>query len=284
MLVAYAGWPWIWHDTYGQIMRTWGHWNGYKTREWVYGKFQEPPFSYYTVAFLLSSPVLYLLATLGWVAGSVRARKERALADAILAAWLLMPFLQSIAEMRQDAVRYVIQAFPALASTSAVGFFDLWALAAKRWPKLEARRWAGATVLVLYALGSCAWIHPYYLDYFNEVLGGPAGIQRRKMIELSWWGEGVTNLVRWVNANAPQGARIDEELSPDFDAPQLREDLTRVGPGNADFLVENDFGFAHEAPPGPQWELVHAERAGNQDIGWVFRRKGYGGPPPISTR
>ncbi len=272
--LAYALWPWIWHHPYDQLMRTWGHWNGYKTREWVYGRFREPPFSYYAVAFLLSSPVGFLIPTLAW---AVFALRRRQLADGILAAWLLLPFLQSIPEFRQDGVRYVMQSFPALAATTAVGFFDLWALASARWPKLASPRaaWAGAAVLAAYALASCAWIHPYYLDYFNEILGGPAGVQRGHTIELSWWGEGVTNLVGWVNANAPAGARIHEELAPDFDAPQLRDDLVRAGPNDADYLIENDFGFAHERGAGPGWELVHAERAGNQDIGWVYRRKGY---------
>ncbi|HUB08141.1 MAG TPA: glycosyltransferase family 39 protein [Myxococcales bacterium] len=299
VLLAWTLWPWLWHHPYEQMMRTWGHWNGYKTREWYLGRFHEPTISYYAVAFVLSSPVGYLLATAGWAvfafAPRLRARVATAtpgwkggwLPDAILAGWLLFPFLQSIPEFRQDAVRYVIQAFPALAATSAVGFFELWALVPSRWPKLGTPRaaWGGAAVLVAYALGACVWIHPYYLDYFNEILGGPAGIQRGRTIELSWWGEGVTNLVRWVNANAPEGARIREELAPDFDAPQLRADLTRVRGGDADYLVENDFGFANERGPGPGWELVHAERAGNQDIGWVYRRKGYvPGPTPQAAR
>jgi hypothetical protein len=284
VLLTYALWPWIWHHPHEQLMRTWGHWNGYKTREWVYGSFHEPPASYYAVAFLLSSPVGYLLPTLAWAGFALKRRK---IADAVLAGWILFPFLQSIPDFRQDAVRYVIQAFPALAATAAVGFFDVWTLAAARWPKLATPRaaWGGAGVLLAYALGTCIWIHPYYLDYFNEILGGPAGVQRGRTIELSWWGEGVTNLVRWTNANAPQGARIHEALAPEYDAPQLRSDLSLVGMGDADYLVENDFGFANERGPGPGWVLVHEERAGNQDIGWVYRRQGYApAAPPQAAR
>ncbi|MHB8420534.1 MAG: glycosyltransferase family 39 protein [Myxococcales bacterium] len=283
--LAWALWPWLWYHPYDQIMRTWGHWNGYRTREWYLGRFHEPTISYYAVAFLLSSPVGYLLPTLVWAGFALwralrpasahpAGAQSRGLADAILNAWLLFPFLQSISEFRQDAVRYVIQAFPALAATSAVGFWELWSWAASRWPRLRAPRvgWGAAALLVAYAAASCAWIHPYYLDYFNEILGGPAGVERGRTIELSWWGEGVTNLVGWVNDHAPAGARIHEDLAPDFDAPQLRADLIHSGPGDADYLVENDFSFAHEAGPGPGWEVVHRERAGNQDIGWVYRR------------
>ncbi len=270
--VTYLLWPWIWHHPYDALMRTWGHWNGYKTREWYLGKFREPPFSYYQVAFLLSSPVGYLIPTLGWVASTFVRRKP---ADLILAGFLLFPFLQSIPEFRQDAVRYVIQAFPALAATSAVGFFWLWSIAEARLPALRKPRapLVGASVLVAYAALVCAWIHPYYLDYFNEILGGPAGVERGRVCELSWWGEGVTNLVGWVNAHAPPGSRVAVEVTPDFDAPMLRADLSKGSKANADYLVWNDFSFANEAGPGPGWEVVYRATAGNQDIGWVFKRR-----------
>ncbi len=270
--ITYLAWPWIWHHPVAQLTRTWGHWKGYRTREWYLGVFDTPGPSYYEIAFLVSSPVGYLLATIAWGVFAIRRRR---FADAILAAWLLFPFLQSIPDFRQDAVRYVIQAFTALSATSAVGCFDLFESLAGRWPALGRPRvaWAGAGALVLYAAASCAWIYPYYLDYFNELLGGPAGVERRKTCELSWWGEGVVALVDWMNDELPHGARLYWQIYPDFDAPRLRDDIVRVyGPGNADYAVANDFGFAHEKGPGPGWDVVHRERAGNQDIGWVWKR------------
>jgi 4-amino-4-deoxy-L-arabinose transferase-like glycosyltransferase len=274
--VTYALWPWIWHHPYDQLMRTYGHWSHWTTREWYLGKFREPPFSYYEVAFLLSAPVGYLIPTVAWAVSSLWRRRG---ADLVLAGFLLFPFLQSIAALRQDAVRYVIQAFPALAATSAVGFFWLWSIAEARLPALR-RPWiptAAAGLLVAYAAGVCIWIHPYYLDYFNEILGGPAGVQRGKVCELSWWGEGITDLVDWVNANAPPNSRIAEHLVPDFDVPTLRSDLRRVDErADYDYYVLNDFSFAYATGPGPGpvpgLEVVYRARAGNQDIGWVYRR------------
>jgi 4-amino-4-deoxy-L-arabinose transferase-like glycosyltransferase len=295
--VAYALWPWIWSHPYDQLMQTYGHWSGWKTREWYLGKFREPPFSYYEIAFLLSAPIGFLIPTLAWAVSSVWRRKADAAlpprapasSDLILAAFLLFPFLQSIPDLRQDAVRYVIQAFPALAATSAVGFFRLWSLAERRLPTLR-RSWAPSAaggLLVAYAAGVCFWIHPYYLDYFNEILDGPAGMQRGKVCELSWWGEGITNLVDWVNANAPPNARVAEHLVPDFDVPSLRPDLNRVDEHTeADYIVLNDFSFAFaesataadlsyfRAGPSSNWEVVYRATAGNQDIGWVYRRVG----------
>ena len=292
--VAYALWPWIWRHPYDQLVQTYAHWSGWKTREWYLGTFREPPFSYYEVAFLLSAPIGYLIPTIAWAVSSVWRGKANPppsprSSDLILAAFLLFPFLQSIAELRQDAVRYVIQAFPALAATSAVGFYQLWSLAEKRLPAAR-RPWAptaAAGLLVAYAAGVCVWIHPYYLDYFNEILDGPAGMQRGKVCELSWWGEGITNLVDWVNANAPPNARVAEHFVPDFDVPTLRPDLSRVDEhSEADFIVFNDFSFAFaesrssadlsyfRAGPSANWEVAYRATAGNQDIGWVYRRIG----------
>ncbi|MHB1846495.1 MAG: glycosyltransferase family 39 protein [Deltaproteobacteria bacterium] len=275
LAVVYFAWVWIWRHPLDQLRVTYSHW-GYRVEEWYLGRFQAPPGAYYVVAFLLSAPALYLAATALWTALALR---RRTIEDLLLAGWLAFPFLQSISTFRQDQVRYVIQAFPALAATSAVGFFGL------LWPLLErrfaaARRpavaYAAAAGFALYAAALCAWVHPYYLDFYGELAGGPGGVQARRLLELSWWGEGVIPLVDWVNANAPKGARIAESLTPNFDAPRLRDDLRQSWPGEADYLVENDFGFANLAGPGPGWRLVHVERAGNADIGWVYERLGSG--------
>ncbi len=273
VVAVYAVWPWVWGSFMAQIRQTGAHWT-YRVTEWYLGRVQPPPASYYTVAFLISSPAGYLAATAAW---AVFAARRRRLPDAILAGFLLFPFLQTISDFRQDQVRYVIQAFVALSATAAVGCFDLSDWLAARFPKLGRPRLAVVlpALLALYAVATWAWIYPYYLDYYNEILGGPAGVERRRTMELSWWGEGIVPLVEWMNATLPPGARIYPELYPGFDVPRFRGDLRAVwSPAQADYIVANDFGFAHEAGPGPGWEVVHAERAGNQDIGWVWKRVG----------
>ncbi len=271
LALVYLGWVWIWRHPIDQLRLTYAHW-GYRVEEWYLGRFQPPPASYYAVAFLLSAPALYLAATAAWAALALRRRTS---ADLLLAGWLLFPFLQSISDFRQDQVRYVIQAFPALAATSAVGFFGLaWPLLERRfaWARRPAAGLSAAGAFALYAAALCAFVHPYYLDFYGELAGGPGGVQARRLLELSWWGEGVMPLVDWVNANAPPHATVAERLTPNFDAPRLRDDLVPTWPDRADFLVENDFGFGNLGGPGPGWRLVHVERAGNADLGWVYER------------
>jgi hypothetical protein len=59
--------------------------------------------------------------------------------------------------------------------------------------------------------------------------------------------------------------------------PTLRSDLRRVDErADYDYYVLNDFSFAYATGPGPGpvpgLEVVYRARAGNQDIGWVYRR------------
>ena len=60
--------------------------------------------------------------------------------------------------------------------------------------------------LGIYLGVACVRIHPYYLDYYNEVVGGPSGAWEARLFETGWWGEGMDRAVAWVNDNAPEKA------------------------------------------------------------------------------
>jgi 4-amino-4-deoxy-L-arabinose transferase-like glycosyltransferase len=84
--------------------------------------------------------------------------------------------------------RYVLPVWPALLVLAALGWGGLleWARAraAGRW-----RAALGALCLALaFELAQLAWYNPYYLSYYNPLLGGGATAQRALLIG---WGEGM---------------------------------------------------------------------------------------------
>ena len=68
-------------------------------------------------------------------------------------------------------------------------------------------------------------IHPYYLDYFGEQVGGPARSRAHRWFETAWWGEGVDRAVDYVNAHAAPNARVFRNCIEPAHLAWFREDL-----------------------------------------------------------
>ena len=64
-------------------------------------------------------------------------------------------------------------------------------------------------------------IFPYYLDYYNQFVGGTSGAIR-KGYDFSWWGEGQREAGLWVNQNAPDGSSVGLIVSPRYVFPRIR--------------------------------------------------------------
>jgi hypothetical protein len=108
--------------------------------------------------------------------------------------------------------RYVLPAWPALEALAALGLvaaYDVWlarfGLLRRRplpprppSPAAQTRRQPVALALVLaLSLGTLWWYHPYYLSYYNPLLGGGPVAQRALLIG---WGEGMDQAGAWISA------------------------------------------------------------------------------------
>ncbi|MBI3078157.1 MAG: hypothetical protein HYY85_14425, partial [Deltaproteobacteria bacterium] len=128
--------------------------------------------------------------------------------------------------------------FPALALMAAAGLRQAQGLgrqALQRSPVLPSG-WSRAlrgmiaalpAALLLYLLLIDLRIHPYYLDYYNELVGGPSGVYQRHLLELAWWNEGTDEAVAYLNQVAPPG-RVGLLLEPIPREPSLRRDLKLI--------------------------------------------------------
>jgi 4-amino-4-deoxy-L-arabinose transferase-like glycosyltransferase len=245
-LIAFATlvllWPRLWGDPIGQLIASWHKLNRPHGIEPYLGEMTNHPHPTYFVVYLFATtPVLVLiLAGVGLAVGAKFAltaifRKLDAHTEAlspvdhvrhkahlILLAWLLVPLLVMASPVRQDGVRYILPSVAAIAALAAVG---LAALATRLLRRVAQSHLIAAVVIALYLGVVDARIHPYYLDYFGEQVGGSATVARRGWFETAWWGEGVDRAVHYVNEHAAINARVYRDCIAPIHLAWFRGDL-----------------------------------------------------------
>lgn len=134
----------------------------------------------------------------------VGALAARRLSDAEILALLSVGFVMAIfTALKQNAVglRYVLPIFP---------FLHL--LAARVWRSGAAVRptWArvGLAALVLWYASAAARIHPHYLAYFNELVGGPRHGYRWLADSYLDWGQDLKGLKKYLEEHDIQRIRL----------------------------------------------------------------------------
>ena len=234
VLVFIAVWPRMWHHPIVSLEHSLAKLRALHGGEPFLGAVTNHPAGYYFLVYLYATaPLGVLLAVAGGLARCVAVRTRSAV---ILAAWLVIPLGVAASPVRQDGVRYVM---PCLLAFAMLAAFGLDWLATR----LEARvnhLFHGLVAAVgLYLVITLARVHPYYLDYFGEQVGGAGGVQSAKLVETAWWGEGLDRAVAYVNANARPFALVTKDCILPGHLAWFREDLwtTAQDPNVADYIV-----------------------------------------------
>jgi hypothetical protein len=141
--------------------------------------------------------------------------------------------------------RYVLPVFPALGVIAALGIAAAyrwlrdWMAAASPASQSTMLPWKGtaAALVVVLAAWPAATTSPYYLSYYNPLLGGGPGAQRTVMVGN---GEGLDQVAAWLNDQP--GAADHWIVSHSFDILQALivgsgESLRDRVPSNADYVV-----------------------------------------------
>jgi hypothetical protein len=239
---------------------------------------------YFPVYLVVTTPLAVLAGVLAWLVGMIRRRAPGDLALGLLlvaplAAGLLVPFAR-------DGIRYVLPVTLALNLAAAAGLVALLDLASARLAAPSARRIVtGALAGLVLLLGTAipaAQVHPYYLDFYNALSGGPEAALKRRWYEFSWWGEGLGPAARWIDRHAPARAVVGMDV-PARHTVVLRTDLRTTVPGTQpppDLLVYAGDGLrdlwdarrrAWRHPAG--YRVVHEERVEGQPLVRVYRRR-----------
>ena len=258
-VLTFAAWPYLRMRPYEQATQlAWLIGPGKPTGdiEVYLGKLTMPAWHYFAFSFVAETPALLLVAA---AAGAVLALASPAKRPwgLVGAMWLVFPFGQSLSTVRVGAGRYVIQAWPALLLFAAIALVALGELAANlafargAWAR-RALRASPAVLAIAYTWAALARIEPYPLDYFDELVGGAAGVAAKRTFEVPWWGEGNLAAVRALDEKAPPGARVFLALWPKHVVARLRDDLVPVSDrASADYVLVSHLQY-FEQPPPPQ--------------------------------
>jgi hypothetical protein len=115
--------------------------------------------------------------------------------------------------------RYVLPTWPAIEVLAAAGLVALCNILFRRSPPADItahdtqhatqttqcaiRNTVLCLALAAGLAANAAWYHPYYLSYYNPLLGGGAGAQRALLIG---WGEGMDQAGAWLSAQPDIGS------------------------------------------------------------------------------
>ncbi len=221
---SWAIWPRLWDAPIASLIESWEKLRNPHAPAPYLGEITNTPARHYFAVYLVATAPAGILAGVAlWLGRAARARERASL---LLALWLVIPLLVLLSPVRQDGVRYIMPSLMALAVAAAAGF-DYAATAIARWRPRQGRLLAalGAGLLIAYLGAVCARIHPYYLDYYGEHVGGPARVAEARSFEIAWWGEGLSEAIAFINDHAEPGARVHKQCVLPGHLAWLRHDL-----------------------------------------------------------
>lgn len=214
----YVVWPRLWLHPVAALSQSLHRLTLPHSPEPFLGAVTSSPGPHYFLVYLFATLPVGILA--GVVLGAARLIRQHNTSALIVSCWFVVPLGVVLSPIRQDGVRYAMPSILALAVFAAAGFDQLAA-----WARLRHAVTAIAAAAVVYLAVTLARIHPYYLDYFGEQVGGTATVAARRWFETAWWGEGVDRAVAYVNSHAAPDARISRQCIEPAHLAWFRADL-----------------------------------------------------------
>jgi len=215
---VYLVWPRLWPHPIASLTESFRRLTLPHGTEPFLGTLTNAPGPHYFVVYLFATLPVGILAAVA--AGAVRLIRHHSASALIALCWFVIPLGVALSPIRQDGVRYVMPCLLALALIAAVGFDQL-----ALWARHRHAFLALAAAAVVYLAVALARVHPYYLDYFGEHVGGAGRVAAHGTFETAWWGEGVDRAVDYVNRNAAPGARVNRQCVEPSHLAWFREDL-----------------------------------------------------------
>lgn len=185
------------------------------------------PSLYFPFQFLITTPIplLFLLGL-----GLTKAKKK-------MWWWFLSVFgFFALLSMETGGTRYIYYVYPIFGILAAIGLKE-----AVHWKNSLVKKINGKrkklsqskldqvcfrliVVIVLYQIFQMKKVFPYYLDYYNEFVGGTKGAATQNL-EISWWGEGQKEAGDWLRDNAAPQSTISLLVTPRYIFPRIRRDV-----------------------------------------------------------
>jgi 4-amino-4-deoxy-L-arabinose transferase-like glycosyltransferase len=175
-----------------------------------------------------------------------------------LLGWVLL-FGISVSIGAKKFDRYSLPIWPVLDILAAVGLAALagWLLARVRrlagWLETRAAPAIGALLLAVLLLGYDMTYQPYYLSYFNPLLGGGPVAQELLLVG---WGEGLEHVGAWLSARPDRDRGFVLAWIPDTLQPFLPRELRALDIRATTLALRN---------PAPNYAVVYARGAMRED-------------------
>lgn len=240
--------------------------------EVFFGRLMLTPTIYYIIYFFISIPLLIIIFFFLGIK-EIFVKKQWILY--VLFLWFIFPFILSVYSWRQHGLRYVIEIYPAISLIAALGFDALI-------NKFSTRKYLKLVLFVpvIFYLIVILWqIKPYYLDYFNEVVGGTNTVYNYQLFQQGWWGQGEREAGLYLRDTARQGSTIGHAISPDHVFPRFDSFHYSLWQSDKkyDFVVVNHYhiirdGFNDEEIR-KNYQLVYEVRADRAVLVFVYKAK-----------
>ncbi|MDO8658902.1 MAG: phospholipid carrier-dependent glycosyltransferase [Candidatus Levybacteria bacterium] len=244
----------------------------YSVPEVFFGKLVLVPKVYYLVYFLITTPLLILTF---FLAGLKIIFFKRTWIFIAILIWFIFPFIQSFYNFKQHGIRYIIEIYVPLALISGIGFNYI----VSRLRNIKYVGFVLAIVLLSYSFLTISRITPYYLDYFNEIVGGTKNVYEKKLFQMGWWGQGIREAALYVQKNASKGSRVGIALSPSIVMPKLEEMIVQPYKEDAsyDYVIVNYYNIIREgfddSKIRKKYNSVYVVWADGASLATVYRQK-----------
>jgi 4-amino-4-deoxy-L-arabinose transferase-like glycosyltransferase len=240
--------------------------------EVFFGKLLLVPRVYYIVYFLITTPFLILVF---FLTGLLKINKQKKWILYVLVLWFVFPFLQSLYPNRQQGIRYIIEIYSPLALIAAIGFDSIIGFFTKK----TLTKLFFFIPIILYLFISIIRIAPYYLEYFNGLVGGVNNVYEKRLFQFGGWGEGIKEAALYVEKIAPKDSTVGLALDPKHTVPPLK--TLKITPYEKvkiyDFVIVNYYfvvrdGFDESALYG-QYKLIHSIKADKARLVDIFQKR-----------
>ncbi len=214
--------PYFWHNTVLRILEYLAFFATHKQNSLLYmGVRYLPggihvPWHYPWVMTAITLPILTLFLLLVGIVSSVQHVKDGKVALILAMAFfpLLISSLPGVPVY--DGVRLFLTAFPFLALIAGLGLrwfvngITTWVRTQKESRKKVSRTMALVILILVTLNGTISLVkyHPYYLSFFNSLVGGVKGAYGAGF-ETTYWGEVVNKeMLDYMNVTLPEGAKL----------------------------------------------------------------------------
>jgi len=247
--------------------------NGGGIPELLFGVHLGAPFFYYIIAFLVTTPLVILL--LSFVGIKVALDKKNNRLYLAIIAWFLVPFLLSFFHYRTNMVRFIIEFYAPLSILAAIGLENL----IKRFTKNLVLKYALIIPVFIYLSLILVSITPFYLNYYNELVGGTKNVYEKRLFFLGWFGEGLKAPGMYLANSAPKKSLIGLALNPEHVLYKVSSlNYETFNPSKKyDYVVVNDYFITRNGFDvnllKEEYYPIYEENAGGAILASVYKHK-----------